>query len=437
MSANELAEFLTDERKGMLKAVDMLNQGLDFISAPAQFTESLNSASEYILARKKGKSQVEAMAIAAELTGDFRRVGNWGGRNNLKTKDGMGRTLVKSVPYFNAGIQVTRQVLRSALKEGGTKQLAFVVGAITAANIASMALLISEGSEEDKELYKDLSTAELSKNIYLPNPWGEGLIKLRMPDLFLMPSAVVNMMISQTYFKSKYTVDDFVDAMTSFIPTPLNLFKPKEMVSGWLPQVVKPLAKVIFNYNDFPRIQSLQGPGQLAKPAEFRYTPSTPEVTKQLGYFTGKYLGLSPIQLDALIVGHFGRISNFATGKPGIYNPATTFTQKHYFEGGRRMQAYFSTKKAVDEDYSYNKISDKVKKGVKLSEDEQKTLEVYRMVHGYNEDKKYVKDTKVLGIEDYLEQYKEATEKNDVLRANVLIKKISDQIEKLNKYGYK
>lgn len=435
MSANELAEYLAHERKGILRAVDMLNKGMDVIAKPAQFSESITRASEYIEARKKGADQVEAMDKAAQLTAHFARLGKLGGTGKLGTKDGLGKSWVKSIPYFNAGIQVTDQMYRQFKTKEGMKNMMIVTAAITAANVASMALLMADASDDQKELYKDLSGSDLAKYIYIPNSDGKTLTKIRMPDFFMMPSAAVNMLIAEKYFKTKYTVDDFVDSLTSWIPTPLNVFKPKEAALGWIPQIAKPWVKVITNIEDFPRVRPLQGQGQLRKPAEERYTPSTPAVTKILGRWTGKNIGLSPIQLDALIVGYFGRVSGYVTGKPGIRNLSSTFTQKAYFEGGRRMQMYYDVKDKVAQDYSFNKISEKYKNDQSLTEEEKKTYKVYKLIHGYTpNDIPGVKEDRVRGIEDELKDYKDATDQNDTEKANKLIKVITDKINALPAY---
>lgn len=434
MSANEMAEYIAGERNGVLKVLDKINKGLDFLAAPAQFTESLTRGSEYVNARKAGKSQVEAMEQAADLTGSFARIGKLGGK--IKNV-GMGKTLVKSVPYFNAGIQITDKLYRQLKTKDGAKKLALVTGVITAANVASMALLIANGTDDQKEIFKDLSGSDLSKYLFLPSPDGETLIKVRLPDFFLMPSAVINMMIAQQYLDVKYTVNDFVDAMTAFIPTPLNITKPKEALMGTIPEAIKPALKVMTNTEDFPRIHPLEGQGQQQKPSEDRFTPSTSALSKYLGGFTGREIGLSPIQLDTLITGYFGRVSGYATGKPGVYNASSTFTQKQYFEGGRRMQQYYTTKKAVDEDYTANKISDKKKKDLPLTDEEKRIDTVHKIVHGYTpNDVPGVKEERVKGVEDLLDDYKEAQTKGDKLKMTILIKKINDRMQEVNKFEY-
>lgn len=428
MSAKEFADYIAGERKGILKAVDALNRGLDIIAAPAQFTESLTRASEYIAARKKGMSQVQAMDAAAQLTTDFGRIGRLGG----KAGDRTGAIIIRSFPYLNAAIQSNRQLVRSAATPQGRKNIAIIMAAVTAAKIAAMALLVDDGTDEQKGIYKDLSPEELARYIYFPNPDGKTLVKIPAPEIITIPSAVTNMIVAEKYFQAHYSLNDYVSALSNWIPAQFNILKPKEMVANLVPQFVKPITRVVFNYQDYPSVRPLESIGQQRKPSEERYTPNTSALAKKIGSYTGKEFGISPIQIDAIISGYLGRVSGYVTDKPGVYNPASGFSQKEYFEGGRRMQYYYSTKAAVDEDYSNKKIGGKIKEGAALTPEEKKTADVYRLVHGYGKG-----GEEVLGLEDMLDDFKKAKEANQTVEMGRIMKAIDNKIKEIEKYDYK
>lgn len=425
MSAKEMAEYIAGERTGINKVLDRINRGLDILSIPSQTSESITRGAEYVAARKAGKSQVEAMDNAAELTTNFGRVGKWG---SAKGKEGFMRTIVRSIPYFNASMQVTDKVYRQLKTEQGRKQVAMVTSILTAAQVAAMAILIGSGTDEQKNIFKDLNSSDLSKYIYFPSTDGKTLVKIRMPDAFMMPGAVVNMLIGQKYLDTKYTTNDFIDAMTAFVPQQMNILKPTEAFLAWVPQLIKPTAQVVLNYSDFPRLRPLEGLGQQRKPDEMRFTQSTPLLTKMIGTWTGKHLGISPIELDNLIVGYLGRTTNFVTGKPGIYNPMSIFTQKKYFEGGRIMQNYYEVKKSIDEDYT-SYVSAKKKNKETLVGKEATIDEIRNKIYGYGRG-----EDKVLGVQDYIEQYQDSVKEGDNKKANELMDVIIKGIYEINKY---
>ena len=75
MSANELFKAVTKERKGILRAVDGINKGLEILSIPSKYSEIMTRATEYVKARKSGKSQVVALEDAGRVTAPFHHVG--------------------------------------------------------------------------------------------------------------------------------------------------------------------------------------------------------------------------------------------------------------------------------------------------------------------------------------------------------------------------
>lgn len=83
-------------------------------------------------------------------------------------------------------------------------------------------------------------------------------------------------------------------------------------------------------------------------PIFFLFTESTTPVAKTLG----KALNISPIKIDYLITGYFGRATGFIMGKPGIYNPFNTINRQFYLQSGRKVQMYYNMKEKNDQDYT-------------------------------------------------------------------------------------
>lgn len=344
LSARELAEKIAHERTGILKAIDYLNAGGDIISLPQKYSEIVTRASEYVKSRKAGNPQIVALEEAGRVTAPFHHIGRLGGGK-------FGKTIVKSIPFFNPALQVLEQTYRSGFKSGrkSSQRMLFVILAITAMQIAANALINSAGSKDQKESYKDLQPNEMSKYLWLPNPMDDKkLIKIRMPDLFNEFGLIINMATMDQVNNTNYTAGDYVSAGTSFLPQQFNVTNPPELMFAWIPQLLKPSIMVAANVKDFPTVQPLESQSQQAKEPGMRSTPSTPFITKKIGEF----LNISPIKLDYLITGTFGRTSGFLTGKPGILNPLNSLSKDYYFDSGRRVQQFYDIKKKNDEQYN-------------------------------------------------------------------------------------
>lgn len=343
LSARELAQKVAQERTGLLKVADWINSGADILAIPQKYSEIATRAVEYIKSRKAGNPTVVALEQAGRVTAPFHHIGRLGGGR-------FGKTLVKSIPFFNPLLQVFGQTYRSGFRSGPKAQqrMLWVLLALTAANVASFGLVNLLGTKEQKELYKDLEPEELSANIWLPSVDGKTLVKLRMPNQLNQFGTLINMAIADQILNTKYNIGDYVAAGTSFLPTQFNLLKPAEALFSWIPQLVKPAIMTAANIRDFPTIRPLESQSQQYKEPGKRSTPSTPFLTKKLG----EQLNISPIKLDFLIQGYFGRATGFITGKPGVYNPFSTLFRESYFESGRRLQTFYDQKTQNDQQYN-------------------------------------------------------------------------------------
>ncbi len=340
MTPNELFDAIGKEREGLLKTMDYINSGMNILAIPSQWSEIMTRATEYIKSREAGKTQIVALEEAGRVTAPFHHIGRFGGGR-------VGQVYIKSIPFFNPAIQVLAQAAETLETPEGRMRYGFVALAVSASSIAALGLLFAFGSDDQKALYADISPDELNKYIWLPNPNGTSLIKIRVPDQMEVPATLINMMIVDNKFKANYTAGEYINAGMAWLPAQVDISQPAKMLMAWVPQIIKPGVLTLAGVKDFPKIMPLESQMQKSKPAGLRATEGTSPVAKIIG----KALNLSPIKIDYLLTGYAGRATGFLTGKPGIYNPLTSMSREYYFTSGRKLQSYYDAKKENDEDY--------------------------------------------------------------------------------------
>jgi len=341
LSPNELFSRIAKEKNGLIKVLDLINKGTDILAIPSKYSEIATRASEFIKSRQSGKPQIVALEEAGRVTAPFHHIGRLGGGR-------IGQTFVKSIPFFNPAIQVLDQGLRMIQSPTGRKRYGFVVLAVTAALISSFVLLMQKGSKEQKELYTDLEADELSKYIWFPNPLNkEQLIKIRIPEQMGIIGLIINMTLANQILNANYTFGDFVEAGTSFLPQQFNITNPVRALMSWIPQILKPAIMTIAGIKDYPKVIPMESQTLRNLPPKYRYTESTSWFAKLLG----DKLNVSPIKIDYLVTGYFGRASGFLMGKKGVYNPFSSVIRNYYFSSGRRISNYYDLKEKNDQIY--------------------------------------------------------------------------------------
>lgn len=407
LEPKDLFKRISAEKALMDKAIDSLNKGIDILTIPSAKSEIFSRATEYINARKAGKSQIVALEEAGRVTAPFHHMGAWGAKGGQR---GFGQTFIRGLPFFNASIQVLDQQARVLSTKEGQKRATFITIAVTAAYLAAITAMM-DASDEQKQQYKDLEPEDLANFIYFPNPSGEGLIRVKMANTFSIPGAVMNMIIANKMFGANYGVRDAAEAATAFLPDQFNPLDPTAAILGWIPQVFKPVAHVIFNVKEYPKVTRLVGMGLDRKPPELQYNEGTSVFAKKLG----QLLKVSPIKVDYLLTGYLGRASGFLTGKPGIYNPASSIMRDYYFTGGRSVRQFYETKEKNDKEYSaYQNLEAGYTDLAQAQVDE-----IYR--------KKIITDE----IDDLLGEYRDLDEKTEAEKMAELRAKILLHIENL------
>lgn len=344
LEPKDLFKRISDEKTKMQDAIDKMQKGIDILSIPSAKSEIFSRATEYINARKAGKSQIVALEEAGRVTAPFHHVGAWGAKEGQRS---FGQTFIRGLPFFNASIQVLDQTARVANTKEGRKRMTFVTIAITAAYLSAM-MAMMDASDDQKEQYKDLEAEDLANFIYFPNPSGDGLLRVKMANTFSIPGTVMNMMIANRVFSAKYEAKDVMEAATSFLPDQFNVLDPTKAILGWIPQVFKPAAHVIFNVKEYPTVTNLVSQGLQRKPAALQYNEGTSVFAKKMG----ELFNLSPIKIDYLLTGYLGRASGLLTGKPGVYNPFNSIMRDYYFTSGRRVREFYDTKEKINGEYT-------------------------------------------------------------------------------------
>lgn len=345
MSPNEFFAAVTKEKKGLEKVADKLGQGIEILALPSQWSEIATRAVEYIKARKAGKSQVVALEMAGRVSAPFHHVGRLGGGS-------VGRTTIKSIPYFNASLQVLDQFFRNTMADPKKRERALaVVGAITVAMIGGAASILVKGSEQQKQLYDSIQPGELSRYIYFPHPTDkEKLMRFRIPDQMGTMGTLVNMVIAQYWNDAQFKPADFVDAGTAWMPDQLNLTDPVRVMMAWLPQISRPMLELATNTRTYPRVLPLETMADQKLEAGLRKNKST----SKLAVWLGERANISPIKIDHLIRGYLGRATDFVTMRE-IKNP---LEREIYFTAGRKLNYYFELKEQNDQKWNSRELRD-------------------------------------------------------------------------------
>lgn len=357
LSAEDFMDKVNGEAKGIAQITKLVvEKGVDLLSVPSKYSEIFNRATEYIKARKSGKSSLVALEEAGRVSAPFHHLGSWG---SGKGADIM-HFLIRSVPFLNPGIQVLAQMEERITTKDGALRYLIVVSAVTAAMVASFDRILKKATKEQKQQYRDLEPELLARYIYLPDSSGKGLNRIRVPENLTIFGAVINMALSDRFMNEgiDYTAGDFVDAGLAWVPDQFDVTNLGRAAISWMPQVFKPGVMVAFGIKDFPRVSPIEPMSTQTLPVEFRELENTSKMAKWLSKHFGlaKWANLSPAKIDFLITGYFGRASGFVTGKPGAYDIWATTKQDYFFKSGRTINDYYKIKtEASQENSAYNR----------------------------------------------------------------------------------
>lgn len=162
LDPDEYFRLLQREKHWIERATQSAANAVDFLSIPGKYSEIMSRMTEYIRSRKAGNPWLVAMEDSARVTTPFTHMGRWGGGTWMKT-------LIKSIPFFNPNIQGLDQFVRTASQKDTQKRLLFVMALTAAASAAGLAAIMGNGSDEQKDQYKDLEGKSLTSYIWFPS----------------------------------------------------------------------------------------------------------------------------------------------------------------------------------------------------------------------------------------------------------------------------
>jgi hypothetical protein len=281
------------------------NNVLKILSLPGNATEIMTRGTEYILARKAGKDQVQALEEAGRVSGPFHHMGRLGGS--------VGRSYVRSVPYFNSSLQVFKQTKDTIMSEksanetfSGKQRYAFAAMAMVATAVSScLYLLDQDDDDEQKQLLKSLQPDVLTKYIFLPNPYSsKKLLQIRVPEQLGWLAGLFNMMLIEGADQTDYKWSEYGEASMSWAPQQFNPFNPVQALFSYIPPTPKALTETAIGVKTFPEVRDIESQRDQSVPPEFRYNEFTSPAAKKLG----EIAGLSPKKVDHLLEGIFGKI---------------------------------------------------------------------------------------------------------------------------------
>ncbi|WFC15442.1 LPD38 domain-containing protein [Aeromonas salmonicida] len=238
--------------------------------------ENGNREAVYDAAIKAGKSHAQAAFESKDLM-DFSMLG--------AARGIQGAAMV--LPFFNARIQGLGKLTREL--RDNPREIAKRAGMITAMSLGLLA------ANWDDERYEELPDWDKDANWHffvgdqhwrIPKPFEIGVIFGTIPERMVRALG------------DKDTGAQFGKAVARAIGDTFAL--------NPTPQIVKPMVEAAFNYDSF-RGGPIDSPQDLAVRAEARYNEQTSLLMRELGELSG----LSPKQLEHLVIGYTGTMGSY------------------------------------------------------------------------------------------------------------------------------
>lgn len=222
-------------KKGDNKSV--FRHTLDALESCNEFAENLSRLSVYITSREQGRSIVQSVSDAKEVTVNFNRNG----------AGGWGAAWFRSLYLFvNAGIQALSNFAKVAQKNKGKTALLISSYAMSGFLIPMLTALI--GGDDGLDEYMKLSDWERQNNLCLYT--GNGFIKIPLPHELRVFHAMGDN-IYQASFGKKDVTESILDVILGF--SDLIPANPMGSIQGsWadiMPDATKPFFQLAANKN--------------------------------------------------------------------------------------------------------------------------------------------------------------------------------------------
>ncbi|MBV2128146.1 LPD38 domain-containing protein [Arsukibacterium indicum] len=250
--------------------------------------ENANRLMTYEASLKSGKSARESAYYAKDLMdyslkGNFKLIG----------------TMIDFLPFFNARLQGMSKLIRAA-RAGDGDRVAKVLSAKLAMKgmkVAAFSLALAALNDED-ERYQELADWDKDANwhfwlgdqhLRIPKPFELGIIFGTFPERMLH------------YGSGSQPASDLGKAVSHAVFNTLAL--------NPIPQLALPLAEMAFNKSFF-RGTDIENMSDENKLKEDRYNAYTSDTAKLIGKIS-KHFGVSPKQVEHLVVGYTGTIGGY------------------------------------------------------------------------------------------------------------------------------
>lgn len=419
LAPEDLTKVIASDPTLKNKVTKWIDGTISLFELPTNYTEYASRYAEYINAKREGASMSEAMYAAAQATLPFQQYGRMGGS--------FGRKIVKSIPYFKPALLAVYRYMKAA-KDNPVRFATLSAGFLTMA-LTSAAAVMLYGDEEDKRALGNLPAEELSRAMYIPNPMGKGLVRIRIPEQIGAITGLAYLYVIEHYDGNKATFDDYLRTVTSALPRQFNVTQPGEMLFGWTPQILKPGIEVATNTRTYPDLMPIV-PQWMEDyySKKDRYSDYTSYIAKKLG----QWGGLSPMEIDYFVKAQFGAVGNFLMGTGDFVqgdfkrlsriNPVTR-NENVFALMGRAYNHFYDRKEFYTQQYnelkgehSYsNAEADRIKLTQKLYNDMAKQLSNARALLKEEkltkEDKLMIWESLLLLENDRLEEAREMVDK--------------------------
>ena len=313
-SAKKMSREIRRGAKGKLTnaVLSPVDTVANFVSITEKATRFQNFKGIYNDVLKKTGNKDEALRQATlaawQNSVDFNRMGTWGKAINLV------------IPYFNAGIQGSRQLVKT-FKTNPVGAFTKTLGLVGTPLIGLTAYNLLD--PQRREIYNNIPDYEKQNNLILILPNAEqndqgkyeGIIKIPMPqgygDLMTPARRLLESYVNQEPVDGLKIAGDIFNTVSG--PVPINQ-GPEQIASTLTPQFAKPSIQQWANkdlYTGKPIVPDYinQATDQYGNPipeSEKAYKNQSGSI-QMLGQITGQ----SPIRLQKFITDTFGRSSGY------------------------------------------------------------------------------------------------------------------------------
>jgi len=352
--------------KGRILAKSQI--AIDVLSSATNLTEIIGRGAEYRRAVKKGLPHNVAMMLAADVSINFAKRGNWFGKNG---NIGIINSLLSFISYAHASHNIFWQTLK-AIKDNPLRAISVI--AILAANqLAGMLVSFIFGDDDEKNMLLNKTDEDFAKYIFIPKSiFGikSGLFQIRIPETlgFLGPymaayykaiiaSKALGVKVDPNYFEA-------TKANTQILPPQYNL--PKVFMEddkakaalgylgrGFVPQLLSPGVQSMSNTRFYPDLMPIVSPAD-ASDVRLQYNQYTSIFARHLG----EQMHISPKHVDFLFRGYGGRtaalsidiIEHYITKQKPEFNTENPFVVNadRYKFSGELSNAFFNKIKILE-----------------------------------------------------------------------------------------